>query len=72
VIETWGWRGRIITKTKIDNVSSTIRVAHVIGMVAKGGVEAVVFNYYRTIDRVRLQFDFIIDKETFLRIQLIR
>lgn len=38
-----------------------IRVAHVIGKVVHGGVEAVVMNYYRHIDRDRLQFDFFID-----------
>jgi glycosyltransferase EpsF len=36
----------------------------VIGSIAKGGVEAVVFNYYRTIDRERVQFDFIIDEDS--------
>jgi glycosyltransferase EpsF len=41
-----------------------IRVAHVIGKVIKGGVESVVFNYYRAIDRERVQFDFIIDEDS--------
>jgi glycosyltransferase EpsF len=41
-----------------------LRVAHVIGSVCKGGVENVVFNYYRAIDKDRVQFDFIIDEDS--------
>jgi len=38
-----------------------IRVLQVIGIVCGGGVEAVIMNYYRHIDRNRVQFDFVID-----------
>lgn len=41
-----------------------IRIAHVIGKMVGGGVEAVVMNYYRHIDRERVQFDFIIDSDS--------
>lgn len=41
-----------------------IRVAHVIGKMVGGGVEAVVMNYYRHIDRERVRFDFIIDSDS--------
>lgn len=41
-----------------------IRVAHVIGKMVGGGVEAVIMNYYRHIDRDRIQFDFIIDSDS--------
>jgi glycosyltransferase EpsF len=41
-----------------------IRVAHVIGRIAKAGVESVVFNYYRFIDKSKVQFDFIIDENS--------
>jgi len=41
-------------------MDNTIRIAHVIGSVAKGGVESVVFNYYKFIDKTKYQFDFII------------
>ncbi|MDR1542783.1 MAG: glycosyltransferase [Clostridiales bacterium] len=41
-----------------------IRVAQIIGSVCKGGVEAVVFNYYRMIDKSKVQFDFIIDEDS--------
>ena len=36
-----------------------IRVAHVIGKLLAGGVESVVFNYYRNIDHSKVQFDII-------------
>lgn len=37
-----------------------IRVAQVMGYMNGGGVESVVMNYYRNIDRNRVQFDFIV------------
>ncbi len=40
-----------------------IRVAHIIGKLNAAGVEAVVNNYYRCIDRSKYQFDFIIDSD---------
>ena len=45
-------------------MGESIRVAHVIGKMVGGGVEAVVMNYYRHIDRDRVQFDFIIDSDS--------
>ena len=41
-----------------------IRVAHIIGKWVGGGVEAVVMNYYRHIDRTKIQFDFICDDDS--------
>lgn len=41
-----------------------IRVAHVIGKWRDGGVEAVVCNYYRHIDRKKIQFDFYVDEDS--------
>lgn len=41
-----------------------IRVAHIMGKMAGGGVETVIMNYYRHIDRDRVQFDFIIDSDS--------
>ena len=41
-----------------------IRVAHVMGKMLGGGVEAFVMNYYRNIDRTKVQFDFIIDNDS--------
>lgn len=41
-----------------------IRVAHIIGKWGGGGVESVVMNYYRHIDRTKVQFDFICDEDS--------
>lgn len=37
-----------------------IRVAHVMGKMVGGGLEAVVMNYYHHVDRERAQFDFLV------------
>lgn len=41
-----------------------IRVAQIIGKWVGGGVEAVVMNYYRNIDKNKVQFDFICDEDS--------
>ena len=41
-----------------------IRIAQIIGKWLGGGVEAVVMNYYRNINRKRIQFDFICDEDS--------
>lgn len=41
-----------------------IRIAQIIGKWLGGGVEAVVMNYYRHIDRTKIQFDFICDNDS--------
>ena len=41
-----------------------IRVAQIIGKWLGGGVESVVMNYYRHIDRTKIQFDFICDNDS--------
>lgn len=43
-----------------------IRVAHVMGKMLGGGLEAVVMNYYRHVDRSIVQFDFIVDEDSTL------
>lgn len=47
-------------------MSSPIRVAHVMGKMVGGGLEAVVMNYYRHIDRDRVQFDLLVDEDSTL------
>lgn len=47
-------------------MADPIRVAMVMGKMLGGGVEAVVMNYYRHIDRSRVQFDFIVDEDSAL------
>ena len=46
------------------NNHQPIRIAQVIGKWLGGGVEAVVMNYYRHIDRNKIQFDFICDSDS--------
>lgn len=41
-----------------------IRIAQVMGKWVGGGVEAVVMNYYRNIDKKKIQFDFIFDNDS--------
>ena len=41
-------------------MAEPIRVAQVMGYMNGGGVESVVMNYYRHIDREKVQFDFIV------------
>lgn len=41
-----------------------MRIAHIVGKMMNGGVEAVVMNYYRHIDRNKVQFDFIVDEDS--------
>ncbi len=41
-----------------------IRIAHIVGKWVGGGVEAVIMNYYRYIDRNKIQFDFICDSDS--------
>ena len=45
-------------------MNSPIRVAQIIGKWLGGGVESVVMNYYRHIDRNQIQFDFICDEDS--------
>lgn len=44
--------------------SKPIRIAHIVGKWLGGGVEAVIMNYYRHIDREKVQFDFICDEDS--------
>ena len=41
-----------------------IRIAQIMGKWVGGGVEAVVMNYYRNIDKEKIQFDFICDSDS--------
>lgn len=43
---------------------AAIRVAHIMGKMVGGGVEAVVMNYYEHIDKNEIQFDFIVDSDS--------
>lgn len=41
-----------------------IRVLQILGIVAGGGVEAVIMNYYKHIDKTKVQFDFIVHNDS--------
>lgn len=45
-------------------MDAPIKIAHIIGKWVGGGVESVVMNYYRNIDRTKIQFVFICDSDS--------
>ena len=45
-----------------------IRVAQIMGKMLYGGTESVVMNYYRHIDRTKVQFDFVADSDSVMPI----
>ena len=40
-----------------------IRVLHVVTYMGRGGLETMIMNYYRHIDRTKVQFDFLVHRE---------
>lgn len=44
----------------MDKKDEQIRIAQVLGIMDSGGIESCVMNYYRNIDRNKIQFDFIV------------
>ena len=48
----------------IKQKDEPIRVAQIMGKLWAGGVEMVVFNYYRAIDKSKIQFDFYYDADS--------
>ena len=40
-----------------------IRVLHVVTYMGRGGLETMLMNYYREIDRDKIQFDFLVHRE---------
>ncbi len=53
-----------MTFIKSINNNKPFRIAQIVGKMNNGGVETVVMNYYRNVDRSRVQFDFIIDSDS--------
>ena len=45
-------------------IDEPIRVAHIVGKWLGGGVESVLMNYYRNLDRTKVQFDFLCDSDS--------
>ena len=56
----------MFNELKSNKLKYPIHIVHVVGMMVGGGVESVVMNYYRHIDRDKIQFDFIVDKNSTL------
>ena len=48
----------------MENMDKKIIVAHIMGKWNGGGVESVVMNYYKNIDRNRIQFHFLCDEDS--------
>ena len=44
-------------------MSETIRILHVVTYMGRGGLETMIMNYYRHIDRNAVQFDFLVHRE---------
>ncbi len=53
-------------------MTKPIRILQILGIVAGGGVEAVIMNYYRHIDRTWVPFDFISAQSSSARGDLVR
>lgn len=51
-------------KNLIDYHKPPMRIAQIMGKMENGGVESVIMNYYRHIDRTKIQFDFIVDSDS--------
>lgn len=49
---------------KENNTNAPLRICHILGKMNGGGVEAMVMNYYRHIDKNKIQFDFVIDEDS--------
>ena len=51
-----------------NNINYPIRVLQVIGIVAGGGVESVIMNYYEHVDRSKIEFDFVVHNNNIIDI----
>ena len=40
-------------------MSEPIRILHIVTYMGRGGLETMIMNYYRNIDRSKVQFDFL-------------
>lgn len=53
-----------IGKSEEDLMNYPVYIAQLMGKMVNGGVDAVIMNYYRNIDRSKVQFDFIVDSDS--------
>lgn len=47
----------------MNNTNQPLRVLHVVTSMNRGGLETMIMNYYRHIDRQRVQFDFLVHRD---------
>ena len=40
-----------------------IRILHIVSFMQRGGLETLIMNCYRSIDREKMQFDFIVHRQ---------
>ena len=40
-----------------------IRILHVVTYMGRGGLETMIMNYYRQMDRTKVQFDFLVHRD---------
>lgn len=52
-----------MTKKEINNMKKPLRVLQVVTHMNRGGLETMLMNYYRRIDRTQVQFDFLTHRE---------
>ena len=45
--------------TAVNNCSPVLRVLHIVGKMETGGLETLIMNWYRVLDKSKLQFDFL-------------
>ena len=48
----------------VETMSEPIRVLQVVTYMEKGGIENMLMNFYRKIDRTKIQFDFLVHVST--------
>ena len=44
-------------------MNQSIRVLHIVTYMGRGGLETMIMNYYRHIDRSKVQFDFLVHRD---------
>lgn len=54
----------MVKSSEQQNRQVPIRVAQIIGKMWAGGVEAMIFNYYKKIDKTKVQFDFFYEADS--------
>ena len=71
ISENFRAKGRLTVSEKIAALerrnrtqNSPVRIALIMGKMHGGGVEAVVMNYYKNIDRTKIQYDFFVDEDS--------